>query len=47
MSVRLTLIRATAVWACAMDWLHMKDSSYRSVVKEEPLTPRTDAGKQA
>ena len=46
----LTIDRAAAVWACVMDWLHMKDSDFRRVIEDESMSPdgpRTDAGRQA
>ncbi|KAK7191116.1 hypothetical protein DPSP01_008848 [Paraphaeosphaeria sporulosa] len=36
-----------AVWACFMDGLHAQNSRHRRIVKEEPLSPRADASKQA
>lgn len=44
------LAAAAAVWACVMDWLHMKDSDFRRVIEDESMSPdgpRTDAGRQA
>ncbi|KAF2033872.1 hypothetical protein EK21DRAFT_86024 [Setomelanomma holmii] len=41
------LAAAAAVWACVMDYLHAQNSRHRRIIREEPLSPRSDAGKQA
>ncbi|KAF2621828.1 hypothetical protein BU25DRAFT_463427 [Macroventuria anomochaeta] len=41
------LAAAAAVWACVMDWLHAQNSRHRRIIKDEPLSPRPDVGKQA